>query len=74
MSDIIHVKDYVLHKLEDMKAIELSQILGTSVCMVTNYKKHKYNASLEVAKKVYKAEGIVLHPFSEASLKYELGE
>ena len=71
MDKILHVKDYVLYKLEDITATELATILGTSTCMVTNYKKHKYNASLPVAKRVYKLEGVVLHPFSEDSLKWE---
>jgi len=30
------------------------------------------NASLKVAMNVYSNEGLVLHPFSEESLKYEL--
>ena len=52
---------------------EIAELLGVSVSMVSGYKLHQYNPSLEVAKNVYKKTNVVLHPFAEQSLKLELG-
>ena len=68
----MHIKEYIKLK-EDSGAtnIEIAEVLGVCDAMVSSYKK-KYVASLNVAKEVYKAESIVLHPFSEEALKYEI--
>jgi len=43
--------------------------------MVGQYRLQRgYMPSIHVAKKVYKLEGVVLHPFSLESLKYEIGD
>jgi len=51
---------------------EAESLLGVGRSMVTAYKKGDYNPSLAVAITVYKGEGVVLHPFSEDSLKFEI--
>jgi len=53
---------------------DIAKKLDVSVSMVSSYKLHNYNPSLIVAKKVYKEENIVLHPYSEESLKYEISK
>lgn len=68
------IKDYIEEKLNNYTANELADSLGISISMLTAYKRYGYNASLEVAKRVYTLEHIVLHPFSEASIKYELSK
>lgn len=69
---MVFIKDYVEQKLQTYTAAELASELGVSISMITAYKLHDYNASLAVAKRVYGREGVVLHPFSEKSLKHEL--
>lgn len=50
---------------------DIGERLGVSYAMVSKYKKDYY-PSLAVAKKVYTMENIVLHPYSEESLKFEI--
>jgi hypothetical protein len=40
--------------------------------MLSSYKTQDYKPSITVAKTVYKLDGITLHPFSEASLHFEV--
>ena len=72
---VLHIKDYVEELTTNgMKSSEIAKFLSVSTPMVSSYRNHKWNASLEVAKKVYVETGRVLHPFSEESLKFEIGE
>lgn len=68
------VEDYVHNKLvAGFSPKEISDIMDVTTAMVTQYKLARgYKPSLRVAKTVYKVEGVVLHPFSEDSLKWEL--
>lgn len=68
------VKDYVEEKLTNYTTTDVADMLGISVSMITAYKRYDYNASLDVAKRVYALDGVVLHPFSEASIKYEIAK
>jgi transcriptional regulator with XRE-family HTH domain len=72
---VIFIKDYIAERLEggDLGYV-IAEALGVSVSMVSSYKLGGYNPSLSVAKTVYRQEGIVLHPFSEESLKVELSK
>ena len=70
---MVTVQEYVSKQLEELTSIELKDKMGVSLSMLSAYKK-SYNPSLDVAKRVYKKDGIVLHPFSEESLKFELKE
>ena len=67
------IKKYVEDKVASgMLGREIAIDLGISVMMVSQYKNWEYFPSIAVAKRVYTNEGIVLHPFSEESLKYEI--
>ena len=68
------IKDYVDKRIDEdgEKGSEVAESIGISTSMVSSYKNHKYNPSLSVAKKVYLRDNIVLHPFSEESLKFEI--
>ena len=68
------IKDYIEERLLDTDSKVLAYQLGISVAMLSNYKHQGYNASLDVAKKVYSIDGTILHPFSEDSLKYEISK
>ena len=68
------VKDYVEEKLTNYTTTDVADMLGISISMITAYKRYDYNASLDVAKRVYELDGVVLHPFSEASIKFELSK
>ncbi len=52
------------YKEEGYKVREIAKILGISQPMVTQYASG-YNASLTVARKVYKDLNIILYPFSK---------
>lgn len=65
------IQTYVMEQLEELDSKELATKLGVSVSMLSAYKK-SYKPSLEVAKRVYLADKITLHPFSEESLRYEI--
>lgn len=68
---MITIQDYVNESLNHITSQALQAKLGISASMVSAYKK-SYNPSLAVAITVYKLDKIVLHPFSEESLKYEI--
>lgn len=69
------IKDLILSMLEhDQSSYDIAGYLGVSVSMVSSYKLHNYNPSITVAKTVYTKSNIVLHPFSEESLKYEIAK
>lgn len=68
---MVTIQNYVAEQLEELTSIELKDKLGVSLSMISSYKK-SYNPSLDVAKRIYKEDNVVLHPFAEESLKYEL--
>jgi len=68
---MVTIQDYVAQQLEEITSIELKNKMEVSLSMLSSYKK-SYNPSLEVAKRVYIKDNVVLHPFAEESLKYEL--
>jgi len=68
---MVKIQDYISSQLEEITSIELKAKLGVSLSMLSSYKK-SYNPSLEVAKRVYEIDKVVLHPYAEESLKYEL--
>lgn len=73
---IVMVHEYIQKKINNgMKNKELAKQLYLTQAMVGQYRlKRGYKASLTVAKRVYVMDKIVLHPYSEESLKYEIGE
>ena len=68
------IKEYILEQLTIYDSIELAKRLKVSVAMLSSYKTQNYKPSITVAKTVYQLNGVVLHPFSEDSLKFEIGE
>ena len=68
------VEDYVHEKITlGIPNKDIATMMGITTAMVTQYKMARgYKPSLRVAKTVYLNEGVVLHPFSEESLKLEL--
>lgn len=69
---LIFIKDYVYKQLEIETSAALAKKLKLSIAMLSSYKTQNYKPSLTVAKTVYKLDGIVLHPFSEESLQFEI--
>lgn len=72
---IVHIHEYIAEVLEAeaMKAKDLAKELDLTAAMVGQYKLNRgYNPSLHVAKKIYLSRGVVLHPYSEESLKWEI--
>jgi len=67
---MITVQEYVAEQLIELESKNLADKMGVSASMISAYKK-SYKPSLDVAKRVYLADRIVLHPFSEESLKIE---
>lgn len=53
---------------EGMKQSEIADELGVSQPMISQYKKG-FNASLDVALKMYQEKDLVLFPFGEYALK-----
>ncbi len=70
---MVTIQEYVAEQLTELTSIELKDKLGVSLSMLSSYKK-SFNPSLDVAKRIYKQDKVILHPFAEESLKYELGE
>jgi len=68
------IKEYILEQLTIYDSIELAKRLKVSVAMLSSYKTQNFKPSITVAKTVYQLDGVVLHPFSEDSLKFEIGE
>lgn len=67
------IQDYITSKEVNDKLShqDLVDHLEVSASMVSKYRKD-YNASLEVAKTVYRKSGVVLHPYSGESLIIEI--
>lgn len=57
---------------EGLKGYEIAEHLGVSTSMVSSYRRQGFDTSINVALKVYQEKKIVLHPFAEESLKYEI--
>ena len=55
-----------------MTHAKVAELCSVGMSQISAYKKGTSNPSLATAIKVYKVEGIILHPFSKESLKYEL--
>jgi len=68
---MVKIQEYIANQLEELTSVELKDKLGVSLSMISSYKK-SYNPSLDVAKRVYQADKVVLHPYAEESLQYEL--
>jgi transcriptional regulator with XRE-family HTH domain len=68
----MHIKSYLEEKATKLTNAEIANQLGISVAMISSYKNKNFNPSLTVAKKAYQMDGIVLHPFSEEAIKYEI--
>jgi len=66
------IKEYLEEKEQKLTNYDIANQLGVSVAMISSYKRKGFNPSLTVAKKVYQLDNIVLHPFSEDSLKIEI--
>jgi len=66
------IKDYIEEQLLTYESKDLAPRLKVSISMLSSYKRQGYNPSITVAKTVYTLDKVVLHPFSEESLKYEL--
>jgi len=73
---MLFISDYLKDKLATgMTNKDIANELDLTVAMVGQYRlKRGYNASLSTAKKVYTIDEVVLHPFSEESLKYEINK
>lgn len=59
-------------KEEGLNTTEIAQRLGVSQPMVSSYVKEGFNCKLSTAINIYRDYNIILHPFAEESLKYEL--
>jgi len=59
-------------KAAGMKGQEIANDLGISNSMVSSYRHQHFSPSLNVAMRVYADKAIVLHPYNEDSLKYEI--
>lgn len=70
---MVTIQDYVVEQLEELTSIELKDKMGVSLSMLSSYKK-SYNPSLEVAKRIYAKDNVVLHPFAEQSLIFEINK
>ena len=73
---ITKIHEYIRQKLESgTTPQELSNMMGVSTAMVSKYKANKgYRPSLNVAKAVFIADRVALHPFAKESLLKELNE
>lgn len=70
---MLKVQDYIKElEAEGLKTTEIAIRLGVSQPMVSSYRTEGFNCNLKTAKFVYRDYGVVLHPFAEESLKFEL--
>lgn len=70
---MLKVQDYIKQLEEEgLKTIDIAIRLGVSQPMVSSYRTEGFNCNLKTAKFVYRDYGVVLHPFAEESLRYEL--
>ena len=68
----MQIKEYIQKKREDgYTGQEIAEYLDISPGMVSSYK-NGYYPSLATALVIYEKDDIVIHPFSEEALKYEL--
>jgi len=74
MRTIITIKEYVTTLLTTNKPSAVATMLGVSTAMVSTYKLHEYNPSLDVACKVFATDGTVLHPYAADSLLFEINK
>lgn len=70
---MVTIQDYIAEQLNNLTSIELKDKLGVSLSMLSSYKK-SYRPSLDVAKRIYATDNVVLHPFAEESLKHEINK
>lgn len=72
---MLKVQDYIKElEAEGLKTTEIAIRLGVSQPMVSSYRTEGFNCNLKTAKFVYRDYGVVLHPFAEESLKFELNK
>lgn len=70
---MVFIEDFVNQMFDEGKlGREIAYELNVSVSMVSAYRQGSYKPSLDVAKYVFEKHNIVLHPFSEEGLEYEL--
>lgn len=71
---MVLIEDYLNEKIEGgEKTKDIASELNLTPAMIGQYRLKKgYNPSLTVAKRVYELDGVVLHPFSEESIQYEI--
>ncbi len=67
------IKGYIanLQENEGLTVAEVARKIGVSSPMVSAYKNNNYMPSISVAKRVWMADKIALHPFSGESLQLE---
>lgn len=69
------VQDYIKQlEAEGLKSTEIATMLGVSQPMVSSYRTEGFNCNLKTAKYVYRDYRVVLHPFAEESLEFELSK
>jgi len=72
---MVHIHKYIAEVLERdcLKSKDLAKELNITPAMLGQYKLNRgYNPSLNVAKLVYKRDGVVLHPYSKGSIIWEI--
>lgn len=71
----MEIREYIAALIsKGLQGTDIAEILGVSVSMVSAYKGGSYNSSLAVAKRLYKRENLVFHPYSEEALKKEIAK
>jgi predicted transcriptional regulator len=71
---LVTIQEYIANKLVEnsyLTNVQLGEMLGVKRSMASQYRRGYY-PSLEVAKRVYALDKVVLHPFSEESLIHEI--
>ena len=71
MNKQIRTQEYINNKKITTDVKEIMEKLGVSRGMVSQYANGHNNASLDVAKKAYKLDKVVLYPFSEEGVSDE---
>lgn len=71
---MLRINDYIKERLDSGELMrEIAEDIGISVSMVSSYAANTgYNCSINLAKVLYTKYSLVMHPFSEESLKYEI--
>ena len=71
---LTHIKDFIAQKREAGQDLtDLSQDLGVSISSIHYYAKGENKPSLVTAVTIYRKYKIAIHPFSEESLQWEIG-